>query len=106
RRFFYPPFSRMIKLTVKDARPEQSKKCADMLYENLVDIIGKQRMLGPEIPLINKIRNLYLVSIYIKLEREGINLSKAKELIKTQVNRVVSEKDFKSTIVSVDVDPA
>lgn len=106
RRFFYPPFSRMIKLTVKDARPEQSKRCADRLCTHLTEIIGKQRILGPEIPLINKIRNLYLVSIYIKLEREGINLSKAKELIKSQLNRVASEKDFKSTIISIDVDPA
>lgn len=103
-RFFYPPFSRMIRLMIKDPKPEQSKKCADALFAHLAGVIGKQRLLGPEIPLINKIRNLYLVSIYIKLEREGINLSKAKELIQKELVRTMA-RDFKSTIISIDVDP-
>jgi primosomal protein N' (replication factor Y) len=105
RRFFYPPFSRMIKLTVKNLKPDLAEQCAKSTFEDLLKLLGKERVLGPEIPLINKIRNQFLVNIYIKLERDGVNLGKAKDQIQKIVFDKTTSKTHRSTSIVIDVDP-
>lgn len=105
KRFFYPPFSRMMKLTVKDIKPERSEVCAKKIFSLLSSKLGKERILGPEVPLINKIRNQYLVNIYIKLEREGVNLHKAKSIVQNTVTNIITDKNYRTSQVTIDVDP-
>lgn len=105
KRFFYPPFSRMMKITVKDIKPERSEVCASKIFSLLSSRLGKERVLGPEVPLINKIRNQYLVNIYIKLEREGVNLHKAKSIVQDTVTKIITDKNYRSSQVTIDVDP-
>jgi primosomal protein N' (replication factor Y) len=105
RRFFYPPFSRMIKLTIKNLKPDLAEQCAKSTFEDLLKLLGKERVLGPEVPLINKIRNQFLVNIYIKLERDGVNLGKAKDKIQKIVFDKTTSKTHRSTSIVIDVDP-
>jgi len=105
-RFNYPPFYRIIKITIKDADKNTAHTFSKNYYQQLVLELGSKRVLGPETPLIDKIRNNYLVDIFIKLEKEKINISKVKELLSDKSFQLLqSDKSYKNTYVVFDVDP-
>ncbi|MCY7350732.1 MAG: primosomal protein N', partial [Cytophagaceae bacterium] len=99
----YPPFTRLIKLTIKNPEQHLAKKAAETLCARLADSLTKERVLGPETPLVERIRNQFLFEILIKLER-NLNLKTIKPFIAEQVEALITEKPFKSVGVVVDVD--
>ncbi len=103
RNFKYPPFYRLITLSLKhkDARKlnDGARELAIMLRENLA-----HRVLGPEYPMVARIKNLYIKNILIKLERSE-NLAGNKEMIGGIIDRFRGEALYKSIRVQVDVDP-
>lgn len=103
-RFAYPPFTRLIKIIVKHVDKEINESAARQLGVFLANKIGKERLLGPEPPLIDKIRDYYLQEIIIKLERDKVNLSKAKQLIKNAIMDLLNQKAFKNVYINIDVD--
>ncbi|MBB6612202.1 primosomal protein N' [Pontibacter sp. Tf4] len=104
-RFAYPPFVRMIRVTVKHADERTSENAAIVLAKDLTDRLGKQQVLGPEIPYIFRIRNLFLNEIHIKLPRENVNLRQAKGQIAQAIQQLYLLPDFKGVKVVADVDP-
>ncbi|WP_162427484.1 replication restart helicase PriA [Pontibacter pudoricolor] len=104
-RFNYPPFVRMIKVTVKHADERTSENAAIVLAKDLTDRLGKQQVLGPEIPYIFRIRNLFLNEIHIKIPRENVNLRTAKGQIAMAIQQLYLMPDFKGIRVVADVDP-
>jgi len=104
-RFNYPPFVRMIKVTVKHAEESITENAAIVLAKDLSDRMGKQQVLGPEVPYIFKIRNLFLQEIHIKLPRENTNLKAAKNQIAQAIFNLKLLPDFKGIRVVADVDP-
>jgi primosomal protein N' (replication factor Y) (superfamily II helicase) len=104
-KFHYPPFTRMIRVTFKDPEKTKAEHGAGRLAEALIRELGSKRILGPEAPLIDRIRNYFLMDIFIKLERDKINLKAVKDII-LRVNReFLLLKEFKSSWIVVDVDP-
>jgi len=101
--FHYPPFYRLIKLTIKHESKHTCAKAAAQLAEKLADRLGRTRVLGPEAPLIDRIRNQHLEEIMVKLER-NLNLKAVKQYMQEQVNELLTEKNLKGTSVVVDVD--
>lgn len=99
----YPPFVRLIKIIAKHTDKGTSQKAAGMLVESLQAVLGK-RVLGPEEPLISKIRNQYLTQLMIKLER-GLNLPEVKKKIRQKCNELQQEKEFRKVKLVIDVDP-
>jgi len=103
RNFKYPPFYRLINLSLKHKDPrllnEASREFAIMLRE----ILGK-RVLGPEYPLISRIKNLYIKNVLIKLEKDE-KLKDQKENILRTIDRFKGESSYKSVRVIIDVDP-
>jgi primosomal protein N' (replication factor Y) (superfamily II helicase) len=103
--FFYPPFTRIIKITTKNENQELSKEAAQLLTDKLVAKLGKARVLGPEPPLINRIRNKFLFNILIKVEREKVDLKALKKFIREQVEDVITTQEYRKVDMVVDVDP-
>jgi primosomal protein N' (replication factor Y) len=103
--YFYPPFSRMIRLTVKHEDQEMADTAANKLAEKLKLKLGTQRILGPESPIIDKLRNRYLKEIFVKLERDKLNLKEVKKMVVEEVQNVVADKLYKQIEVAIDVDP-
>ena len=99
----YPPFTRLIKLTIKNPEQFLAKKAAETLCARLAEKLTKDRVLGPETPLVERIRNQFLFEILIKLER-NLNLKTIKPFIAEQVEALITDKPFKSVSVVVDVD--
>ena len=104
-KYGYPPYTRLIKLTVRHTEKKIAFEAADVLAENLRIKIGQERVLGPESPMVDRVRNQYLRTILIKLEKERINLKVVKDIINKEAQAVSLMKDFKSAQVVVDVDP-
>jgi len=105
KRFRFPPFVRLIKIIVRHDELIICEKAAKALSIRLIQELGLQRILGPAEPMISKIRNKYLREIYIKLERDKVNLDKVKKNILEIGREIQNNKDFKKTSLIFDVDP-
>jgi primosomal protein N' (replication factor Y) (superfamily II helicase) len=101
--FNYPPFSKLILLTAKNPVLEDVNASADFLAGKLKEKFGT-RVLGPEFPLIARIRNLYLKNILLKIEKNA-SLSGSKKIIAEIIQECKSESVFRKTRIAIDVDP-
>jgi primosomal protein N' (replication factor Y) (superfamily II helicase) len=101
--FNYPPFSRMVKITIKHKDRAQLNYFSEMLGHDLKEIFGK-RVLGPEAPVISQVQLWYIKTIMIKIEREKPT-AKAKQLITEAIDRIEKEKGASTLRIAVDVDP-
>ncbi len=104
KEFFYPPFSRVVLLTMKHKDKNTLDAAADKLAALLRQDL-KDYVVGPAIPVIGRIRNQYQVELMIKLPKEqGMGLT-YKKVIRNHINLMMAEKQYKSVTVVVDVDP-
>jgi primosomal protein N' (replication factor Y) (superfamily II helicase) len=101
--YHYPPFVRLVKLTLKHSDQNIAQKAAEDLAKKLTEKLSVQRVLGPETPLVERVRNQFLFEIMVKLEK-AINLKTAKSFIKEQVEIVSLSKEFKGVYIVIDVD--
>jgi primosomal protein N' (replication factor Y) len=103
RNFRYPPFYRLISLSLKhkDARllNEAARELALLLREKL-----QNRILGPEYPVVSKIKNLFIKNILVKLEKSE-NLKEQKKTILDVIGKFKGIASYKAVRVIIDVDP-
>ena len=103
RQFFYPPFSRLIKLTLKHRDKQILNKISYELATELSKI-EKCKILGPTTPVIIRIQNLFIKNILIKLGK-GNNVTEIKKSIQNIITDINNKKEYKTTKINVDVDP-
>ncbi|UXX77660.1 primosomal protein N' [Reichenbachiella carrageenanivorans] len=103
--FQYPPFYRLIKIILKHKEKNILQQATQQYAKRLIGELGRQRVLGPQEPVISRIRNLYIEEIYIKVEKKKISISKVKELIYKLGLEVKQHKDYKMLRLYFDVDP-
>jgi primosomal protein N' (replication factor Y) len=101
--FDYPPYSRIIKIILKDKNIDKIKISATWLYESLKTNFDKF-IFGPEFPLIPRVQNKYINNIQIKIPTD-LNLKKSKKIILKTISKFESISLFRSTQISIDVDP-
>lgn len=101
--FNYPPYSRIIKVILKDKKIENIKISAMWLSESLRTNFD-QLIFGPEFPIIPRIQNKYINNIQIKIPID-LNLKKSKKIILKTISKFESISLFRSTQISIDVDP-
>jgi primosomal protein N' (replication factor Y) len=101
--FNYPPFSRMVKISLKHKDRALLNHYAEILGNYLKTIFGR-RVLGPESPVISQVQLWYIKNILIKIERERPP-AKAKQLIVGAIEKIEKEKGASSLRIAVDVDP-
>ena len=61
-------------------------------------------MIGPAAPVVNKVRNQYLMELMLKLPKEGGLLQQAKHLIYTSTALLHADKKYRSVQVVPDID--
>ena len=103
RNFKYPPFYKLIALTLKHKDSRLLNDGARDLAYLLREKLGK-RILGPEYPLISKIKNLYLKNILIKLERDESLLQRKSEILSI-IDSFKSGPSFHNIRININVDP-
>ncbi|WP_258097697.1 replication restart helicase PriA [Marinoscillum pacificum] len=104
QQFQYPPFYRIINITFKDVDKQVAGDAARFYSMEIRKHLGDARVNGPIEPLIGKIRNQYLFEIFIKIEKQGINLAALKEFLLNSRNILLSQRSYKSVRVIFDVD--
>src|SRR5690606_14223837 len=76
--FAYPPFSRLIKLTFRHKIREVVQEAAQ-LFANALSNKYKENITGPAEPVINRVRNQYLMELMLKLPRNARVLEQCKK---------------------------
>ncbi len=104
QRFQYPPFNRIIRLTLKDKNKHKINDAAFKLKEVLMDDLGP-RVLGPVVPSVSWVRNYYLREIVLKLGKSAKEIQLVKASIRANYRKLKGDARFKSVIVQLDVDP-
>lgn len=101
--FKYPPWHRLVYLTVKHKNRERAQTASMQLANELVKKFG-ERIMGPEFHLISRLQQYYQLVIRIKLEK-NIAPTAAKTEIRTAIEKVKSFENNSSVMVAIDVDP-
>ena len=103
QQFFYPPFSRVIEITlkhkVKETVDAAANKLTAALQKNLNNFV-----VGPAPPVVARVRNQYLMELLIKLPLDMKQIQQYKQIIRNEFNLLLAEKQFKSVVMIADVD--
>ncbi|MGL2964700.1 replication restart helicase PriA [Flavobacterium sp. RSB2_4_14] len=102
RIYFYPPFYRLIKLTLKHRDFEKLKEGSMWLYQVLKQHLSIP-VLGPEEPAIGRIRNEYIRTIMIKIPNET-SVQGTKKTIQKVLNSFDVVSQYRTIKVTVNVD--
>jgi primosomal protein N' (replication factor Y) len=101
--FHFPPFHRMIVLTLKHRDAGRLEAASELLQAHMQETFGK-RVSGVIVPSISRQQNMYIRQIRLMIE-VGANINKAKDLLREQIRMVQQQANCKGTTIFADVDP-
>jgi primosomal protein N' (replication factor Y) len=100
--FSYPPFVRTLKISIKHLDFKVLNNAADVLVKMIYNGT-KLNVIGPEFPLIGRIKNYYIKDILLKLPK-----NKSQQLYKQKINEIIEQfetiAEYKACRISKDVD--
>ena len=103
-RFGYPPFFKLILIELKHRDAAFVDRAAQVLADKLIAKLGK-RVLGPAIPGISRIKNMYIRTITIKFEKEPKMMHFVKQLVLISKVELTEKDGIKGVRINLDVDP-
>ena len=98
----YPPYTRLVELTLKHRYEDRVTSTASALALALREGLG-ERVLGPEIPIVARIRDRHLRKLLVKIRRTAHASEKA--FVRDTIDRVFSDKQHAAVQLVTDVDP-
>lgn len=101
--FKYPPFYKLIRITLKSRDYNKLNEASDWLATYLRKSFGDQ-ILGPEFPAVARIRNQYHKNIQVKVAPHQ-SIHKAKQLIKKGISSFEAIAHYRSVRIIINVDP-
>ena len=103
RQFNYPPYSRLILIRLKDVDSMKLNKASNELARAF-RYAFKDNVLGPEYPIVSRVKNLYIKQMIIKINKD-LYSNKVKDFIKDTIENFKHNNEFKSVKIQIDVDP-
>lgn len=100
--FKYPPSVKILRITMKDRDFNKLNEASNWLTSSLRNVLNS-KVLGPEAPLVSRIRNEYLKHILVKFDSKE-RVSKTKKSIKRIEQSFDAISKFRSVRVIYDVD--
>lgn len=103
KKYDYPPFFRLIMIRLL----HRDNHLVNLAAYELSQQLKKDKrfiMLGPEYPIVSRIKSLYIKQIIIKFPRTQ-QAADIKKFLETQLHQLRTSSDFKSIKFQVDVDP-
>ena len=101
--FKYPPYQRLIMLTLRHRDLDRLEAAATLLQQRLQQSFG-ERVSGVIIPSVTKVSNQWVRQIRLRIETTA-NIAQAKALLKEHIRWVQQHEKCKGTIILPDVDP-
>lgn len=102
--FSYPPYYRLIKITIRHKREEALQKAVESFYTKLREQLGN-RVLAPHEPPVNRIQLYYIKQMVIKVEKSVSTIAVKKHILEA-MKATQAERGNGSAIFGIDVDPA
>ena len=103
RVFRYPPYYRLIDITLKHRDHELLNDAAAQYATQLRGVFAN-RVIGPEYPSVTRVRGLYLKKVLLRFERTEA-IGEAKRIILDMGDRLKTDKRYSSLQIHFDVDP-
>ena len=100
RQFQYPPFNRMIEITLKHKEVQMIEQAA-LYLANELRKTNTAKVLGPVIPYVSKINNYYIRQILLKSSLQG----QMKSALQTVLDKMKTVQGLNNVDVKIDVDP-
>lgn len=101
--FHYPPFYRLIDITLKHRNNDRLLAASTLLQERLQQVFG-HRCSPIIIPSVARMHNTYLRHILLRIEGHA-DIQRAKQLLMESIHYVQSLRNCLGTIIIPDVDP-
>lgn len=102
--FRYPPYFRMIQIELFHKNAATVAHAATLLSQNISQLIGN-RLIGPAVPSIARIRGMYINTITIKMEKDPNIVNKIKKIILAERDKLRQIPACKTVKIIIDVDP-
>ena len=102
RVYKYPPYCRIIKLTLKHKDYNKVNDGSEWLATSLRHVF-KQNVLGPEFPVVSRIRNQYHKNILLKIPQNQ-SLIKTKSVLQKIKTSFLSTPSYRAVRVIINVD--
>lgn len=104
KEFFYPPFCRMILLSIRHSSSGIAANAAAELCRQLT-VKYQRYLLGPAPALVERVRNQFRFEILLKLPRKKGLLEQCRHDIRTYSKALQQKAAFRQVMVVPDVDP-
>ena len=99
----YPPFVRMVRLTLKHGDAQRVEAGAGVLAARLHQRFG-ERVLGPDTPALARVNDQHIRQLTLKFER-ALPLSQYRPILQADLEEFSSDARWKRLRITVDVDP-
>lgn len=103
KNFNYPPYVRLIRITLKHSDESRVKSGAVVLAKRLRQRFST-RVVGPDTPSLARVNDLFHQELLLKFERD-VNAFSYRETIVNDLEEFASDPRFKRLRIKVDVDP-
>ena len=101
--FKFPPFTRMIMITLRHRDMNRVEKTAHALMIGLRTIFG-ERVSSVIVPQVSRRNNQYVRQLRLRVEASA-NVMRAKQLLHQCMDVTLHQSAYKGTMISIDVDP-
>ncbi len=102
--FFYPPFSRLIQITFKHKQKHLAEEAANIMAQFLMPSYANY-LNGPAEPVVNRVRNQYIMELLLKMPKDSTLLLKCKQDVLHFAATIQSNKLYRGVGIIPDVDP-
>lgn len=103
RQFGYPPFTRIIHVQFRHKERDVVNRAAQTFTDSIAVPYAKY-LVGPAEPVVNRVRNLYLTDLLVKLPRDAALIAQCKKDLLKHCSTLHSNKAFAKVVVLPDVD--
>ncbi|HIN42244.1 MAG TPA: primosomal protein N' [Flavobacteriales bacterium] len=104
KNYGYPPYVRLIRISLSYSNEDRVRKGADVLALRLRQRFGDKRVVGPDVPSVAKINDLFRQQLLLKFERE-VSPSKYGDILKSDLEDFMTDDRWKRLRIKIDVDP-
>ncbi len=100
--FYYPPYSRLVQITLRERDPRLLTRCAARVAEQLRIKFGS-RVAGPVAPPVDRVRGEYMLRLQLKIEN-GRSMARARTLLREALSGIETDRELRQVKVVIDVD--
>jgi primosomal protein N' (replication factor Y) len=103
KNYSYPPYVRLIRITLRHTDERRVAAGADVLSKRLRQRFG-ERVVGPDTPNLARINDLFRQELLLKFERE-LSPSSYRPTLEQDIEDFITDPRFKRLRLKLDVDP-